>query len=142
MNILLFLLFFPLAIAPICLVVPRGKPRRWVVKCGALIVAVASVIAGWQFLGGEAHYFEAHGHLVDEILFYGGLAVGAYLLWCCRSIKKSQAYIPVLIVVQMALVAWCEKSGRMPVVEKGLYVDSLSMIMALIVGYGSVNHKI
>lgn len=134
MNVLVFLLFCPLAIALLCLVAPGGIARHLVVKGGALVVAAASLVAGWKFLGGGALPFEVHGHLIDEMLFYGGLAIGAYLLWCCRSIKKSQAYIPVLIVAQMGLVAWCEKSGRMPEVADGLYIDSLSTIMALIIG--------
>ena len=97
-------------------------------------MAAASLVAAWHFLGGEARFFDVHGHLFDEILFYGGLAIGAFLLWCCRSIKMSQIYIPVLILVQTGLIAWCEKSGKMPEVKQGLYIDSLSMIMALIIG--------
>jgi ech hydrogenase subunit A len=133
MNIIVFLLLFPLAVALLCLILP-GALRGIVVRLGALVVAGASVVAGWQFLGGEVEYFTVDNHLIDEVLFYGGLAVGAFMLYCCRAIKGREIYIPILIVVQMALIGWCEKSGKMPHVEMGLYVDSLSAIMALIIG--------
>jgi ech hydrogenase subunit A len=134
MNTITFLILFPSAFAVLCLLLPAGVLRDWVVRIGAAAVAAGSVAAGCQFLGGGTQFFEVHSHLIEELLFYGGLALGAYLLFCCRKITKREIYIPILILVQMAVIAWCEKSGKMPEVDKSLYVDSFSTIMALIVG--------
>jgi ech hydrogenase subunit A len=134
MNTITFLILFPSAFAVLCLLLPAGVLRDWVVRIGAAAVAAGSVAAGCQFLGGGTQFFEVHSHLIEELLFYGGLALGAYLLFCCRKITKREIYIPILILVQMAAIAWCEKSGKMPEVDKSLYVDSFSTIMALIVG--------
>lgn len=134
MNFLAFLICFPLISALVCLLLPDGILRGLVVKLSSLLIAGASIALAYNHIGGEAIYFEFHSHLVDEILFYGGLIISAYLLFRCFAIRMKEIYIPILVIAQAGLIAWCEKSGKMPVVKEGLYVDSLSVIMALIIG--------
>ena len=134
MNFLLFLLFFPLLPALLSLLLPPGRLQGWIVRGSAAVIAAAAIGAAVRFGGAGWVFFEAHSHLVEQILFYGGLGIAAYLLYACRKIRKKETYIPVLVLAQSGIVAWCEASGRLPKVTNGLYVDELSLVMALIIG--------
>jgi ech hydrogenase subunit A len=133
-TLVYLLILFPLVPALACLFLPEGMWRGLVIKGSALALGVGAILLAFQYTGSEPVLIDLHLHLIDEILFWAGLAVAGYLLYRCRSIRKAEAYIPVLIVVQAAIIGWCEKSGQMPKVEAGLYIDHLSVIMALIIG--------
>jgi len=64
----------------------------------------------------------------------GSIAVSAYLLFACRRINQREWWIPVLILIQTGLLLFAELAPAHPEVAQPFYVDSFSILMALIVG--------
>jgi ech hydrogenase subunit A len=135
MNLLIFLILFPLLPALISFLLPNGLLRDVLVRVGAAVIGVASIILAVRYIGGDPVKFVVpHAHSIDLVVFASGLVISAFLLFRCRKITIREAYIPILIIVQQGIVGWVETSGRMPEVEHGFVVDNLAIIMALIIG--------
>ena len=86
-----------------------------------------------------AHFFEAGRlgvsmHLLDKAVFGAEMLVAAVLLLFCVRLKPIQWWIPLLIIVQAGMIAWCEMGGEVPESGLPLYFDQFSIIMALIIG--------
>ncbi len=134
MNILLFLLLFPAAMSLVFAVLPPNAFRNALVRLSCLLIAAGSVYLAVTFNGVGFHSFKLVFPHVDKIFFGGEMILSLFLLYKCIGIKKREWYIPALIIVQAGIMAYCELSGAMPEVENGLYIDNLSIIMALIIG--------
>ena len=130
-----FLILFPLLSAVLLALIGHDGIRKAIVRVSALVIAAASIYLAYRHLGGPLALFVVpSSHLLDKLLFAGDIAVAVFLLWRCKDMVKKEAWIPVLIVIQLAMMAWAEFGGQVPPVESPLYVDSFSSIMALIIG--------
>jgi len=134
MGILLFLLLFPAAMSLVFAVLPPNAFRNTLVRVSALLIAAGSVWLAVAFNGQGYQSFKVEFPHLDMIFFGGEMLLSLFLLYKCIGIKKHEWYIPVLILVQAGIMAYCELSGAMPEVENALYIDSFSIIMALIIG--------
>lgn len=105
-----------------------------VVRSSAAIIAGGSLYAAFLFAGEGRLFFQLHDHRIDLLIMLASVGITAYLLYRCRAIVAKEAYIPVVLLLQTGLVLWAELSGQMPVVHNALYIDELSLIMALIIG--------
>jgi ech hydrogenase subunit A len=139
MNILLFLLLFPAAMSLVFAILPANTFRNALVRISCLLIAAGSVYAAFVFNGQGYQSFKVEFPHIDMIFFGGEMLLSLFLLYKCIGIKKHEWYIPALIIVQAGIMAYCEMSGAVPEVDNALYIDNLSIIMALIIGIiGSV----
>lgn len=129
-----FLILFPLAPALLLAVVRGAGLRRLVVGAGAAVTAAAAVALALAPLRSPTVSFALESHLVEMIIFAGEMVVALFLLFRCRAIRRREVWIPVVVAAQALLLAWAELGGRLPRVAAPLYVDHLSVIMALIIG--------
>ncbi len=134
MELLAFLILFPLAIAGLILVVPHPKIRGWVVRFGALSIAVASVAFAFANLGRGSLLVSFENVWAERLVMASEAALGLFLLNRSIVLKRGGIWIPLLILAQLACVFFIEFSGRAPHVEYAFSVDSLSVLMVLVIG--------
>jgi ech hydrogenase subunit A len=134
MKMLSFLILFPLLPAILLALIPQQKLRALIVWAGALVTAGASIWLATGAIGAPSMLFPLESHALDLAIFAGDMVITVYLLYRCKDVKGLEWYIPVLVVLQAAIIAYCELGTDLPKVENPLYVDNLSAIMALIIG--------
>lgn len=133
---LILLLLLPLIPALLALVVP-GTWRPALVWLGGLAVIGFSIMVAAKFLGAPQQTFalDGHGtHAFGRLVLGGELLLTIFLLWKCLEIKRSETYVPVLLLVQAALMLRMETGTEALVPAAQFYVDSFSVIMVLIIG--------
>ncbi|MDR3294255.1 MAG: NADH-quinone oxidoreductase subunit L [Clostridiales Family XIII bacterium] len=136
MGIIFFLILFPLLAAIVLLLVKADRVRGFVVIAASVVIAAASIwLTAANFASGGASFivneslseFIGYAMLVIEVV----LAVVIFVL----GVKYRKYLACLLAAVQAVLMVWFELStGEHIEVENALYVDRLSMIMALIIG--------
>ncbi len=134
MNLIGFLIVFPLIPALLLAVIPNQALRGWVVRLSVLAIAAATVALTCQYMGGQPTSFNFNPPWADQALLAGEAILTLYLLYACKNIKKSEAWIPALLIIQAGIVAYTEFGIGPSPVENTLYVDNFSLIMALIIG--------
>jgi ech hydrogenase subunit A len=134
MNILLFLLVFPAAVSLLFAILPPNSFRNTIVRVSCLLIAAGSIYAAIVFSGQGTFFFKADFPHLDKLFFAGEMVLSLFLLYKCIGIKVKEFYIPLLIVVQAGIMAYCELSGAVPEVDLPFYIDNFSIIMALIIG--------
>lgn len=134
LGTLAFLILFPTVIALILLAVKSDAARGGIVKASALLIALGSIVLAVLYFingGGVQLSFEA------EWISYAMMAIEVFLLIVIvfLGIKYKHYWACVLAVIQTPLTLWFELSkGHGIEISYNLYVDGLSVIMALIIG--------
>jgi ech hydrogenase subunit A len=134
MNILLFLLVFPAAVSLLFAILPPNSFRNSLVRLSCILIAAGSIYLAVLFNGQGTFFFKADLPHLEKLFFAGEMILSLFLLYKCIGIKAKEFYIPLLIVIQAGIMAYCELSGAVPKVDHPFYVDNLSIIMALIIG--------
>ncbi|MDD4127882.1 MAG: proton-conducting transporter membrane subunit [Methanomicrobium sp.] len=133
MDILIFLILFPLIAAIIMLLLPNGVIRDVVVKIAALITAVASVYLLINTFGKDISYVTVGSESLGTVFLLAEFAVALFII--AISLKFKQYIVAVLAVVQTVILVYAERFAS---VETGFlnefFVDEFSVIMALIIG--------
>jgi len=133
-NVLYFLLLFPVVTAILLYCTSAYSIRRLFVWIGTLVIAGASVYLSYTYSGYGINFFSLELPWLEKAFFAGEIIVSLYLLYRCKNIVKNEWWIPVLIIAQAGIMVYCELNGKPPVVEKPFYIDNLSIIMTLIIG--------
>lgn len=133
MEMLWFLIVFPLIAAALLLVVRNDAARGAVVWASAVVIAAASVFLAATGFGAGAQFFAFSSPVVDLVCTGVGVVIVGVVL--AYSVKYKNILAGALAVVQLALSLTVEIgfAHDAPVVY-GLYFDSFSLLMALIIG--------
>jgi ech hydrogenase subunit A len=134
MKTILFLLLFPLVPAVLSSLIGHRKTGGWIIRASSLVIALASIYCAWLFVGKSTTLFTLESPWIEKGVFAAEMLVALFLLYKCREIKRVEWWIPVLVLAQLAITVWCEFGFAVPRVEHALYIDSFSVIMALIIG--------
>ncbi len=131
-----FLILVPVLLALILLFVKDDKARSYITVIGALVIACGSIFLAAQFLSAQTLMYSVDSS-VSKAIGYITLAIDAAL--CLYVIVKGvyhKKYIAVLLaVVQLGLACYLDFAvAEHVVVANALYIDNLSIIMALIIG--------
>jgi ech hydrogenase subunit A len=120
-------------LAGLLLVARSDKARGAIVTVSAVVIAVASVFLAFQFLTGSGQLFEFESELTNYVSLGISVVLGLYIIY--MGIKHQKWLAVALAVVQTAIIGWFELGPAHSIeVSRGLYVDNLSVIMALIIG--------
>lgn len=133
MQLLLFLILFPLITALFMLAVRRDSDRNWIVKLSALAIgAVTVILLVTQFDKGTLYYgFNAEP--VNLLMFVLEMVITVIILGF--AIKFRNYLVIALTLVETALIIWFESAATPAVAVKSpLFIDQFSIVMALIVG--------
>ena len=134
MNVLIFLIVFPVCIAGLALVLPLGTAlRRTIGVMANIVLCAVPIYLLITYLDQGPVYFPAESHGVNTFMLAVEVFIAAYIVYISL---RSKRYLPVVLVgVQSLIMVTFEVSaGSTMKVEHSLFVDKFSIIMALIVG--------
>ncbi len=132
-QLLLFLILFPLITAFFMLAVRRDSERGWIVKLSALAIgAVTVLLLLTQFSQGTVLYgFNAEQ--INLLMFVLEIVITVIILGF--AVKFRNYLVIALTLIETALIVWFETAATPAVMVKSpLFIDQFSIIMALIVG--------
>ncbi len=132
-----FLVFFPMFMALVMLAARKEGARVVLTVVGAVLVAAASILAAAVFALAGGSMQMAVGASAARVLNIAALAVdvvlGLYIMG--KAARHGRALVFVLALAQTALVVWFEVFAAHGIaVSHALYIDGLSVVMALIIG--------
>lgn len=133
MNPLVFLILFPFLAALFLLVIPRDKIRRAIGYITAIIILGASIYLLYGNFSSTVQYFDLGSDIVNRAMLITEGLIAIYIAY--MSLKFRKYYPLVLIVLQSAVLFYFELT--MPYqaeILNNLFLDKLSLIMALIIG--------
>ena len=133
MELMVFLIVFPLIVAALLLAVRSDATRKPIVYASALVIAAASVWLVVTNIGAPWTPFEASSAAVDAI----GTVIGALVAICviAYAVKYRNVLAGVLAGVQLAGSLAFELGVAHGIeVPAGLYLDSLTLVMVFIIG--------
>jgi ech hydrogenase subunit A len=133
-NLLIFLIVFPLCIAGLALVLPLGNAlRKTIGVITAIVLSAVPIYLLVTYLDQGPVYFQAESHLVNLFMLGVEVLIAAFIVYI--SIQAKQ-YVPVLLVVvqSVIMVTFELTTGSSMEIEHSLFIDKFSIIMALIVG--------
>ena len=126
-----FLILFPLVVAGVLLVVRNNRARNVIVGASALVIGLASVWLVVSYLGAPWITYDFYSPVVDYVCMAVSVLIAAAILYF--GIKYKNLWACVLAAVQV--VGSLEFGFAHDVlVTEGLYLDSLSLLMAFIIG--------
>ena len=134
MNVLIFLIVFPLVISVLALSLPRGLLIKRIIGVIANVVLCAvPIYLLVTYLDKGPAYFHLESHLVNIFMLAVEVLIAVFIVYISVRSKK---YLPMLLVVVQSLIMLTFEftSGSGMLIEHSLFVDKLSIIMALIVG--------
>ncbi len=133
MNVLIFLIVFPLIIALALLFIKNDKARGVTVYIGAAVIAAMSIFTVIKFYGKEAVQFAAENHWVNYAMI--GIEITLAAIIICLGIKYKKYLVCILAMAQTVLLVWFEFGpGHGIAVANNFFMDNLSIIMVLIIG--------
>lgn len=133
MALIGFLIVFPMLAALLLLVVRANGARNAIAYASAAIIAAVTLFVFGTNIGTEAIYFEFSSGLVDTACLAISVALGAIII--CYAVRYKNALALVLGIIQLVGSLVFETAFAHDVhVENALYMDSLSLIMAFIIG--------
>jgi ech hydrogenase subunit A len=134
MNLAIFLILFPLVPAVLLLVTKNAFLQKWIVIISSVVIAIASIglAIGHMHMGGE--YSNFMSTWANSLIVVGDIVLALAFLYVCRKLPFKRYWIPLMVIIQYGLVVFYDLAGKIPETIHYLYVDSLSAIMALIIG--------
>ena len=130
---IVFLIAFPLIVAALLLVVRQDSARNLIVYAGSGVIALASVAVALLNLGAPTTLIPFESHTIDLACLAASCVIAAVIL--SFAFKYRNVLAAVLAIVQLLLALAFEFMFASQVdVPYGLYLDSLSLVMALIIG--------
>ena len=133
MELLAFLMVFPLVVAAVLLLVRDNGARKVIVGGSALVIAVASLALVGLYLGVGRVEFAFSSSALTILCTVVDVALSAIVLG--YAIRYKNALAGVLAAAMIALVAGFEMFAAHGIeVENGFYVDSLTLLMVAVIG--------
>lgn len=133
MELIGFLILFPLLSALLLLFVRNDTARNAIVGVSAAVIAAVTLVLCIGNLSTPPVYYEFDSSIVEIICTVLSVAIGAVVLWFAWKYKNAFAGALAAIQLVAALIFDFAFAPRCAV-EQGLYVDSLSIMMAFIIG--------
>ncbi|MGI6449721.1 MAG: NADH-quinone oxidoreductase subunit L [Desulfitobacteriia bacterium] len=133
MNTVLFLILYPVIVALLLLILPQLAVRKLIVVASTVILTAASLYLVVQYFNTGAVFFEFGSHALDLGIFITEIVLAAIIIYI--SVKHKQFLAALLMLIGAAMTIWFELSyGSQIHATHNLFVDNLSLIMALIIG--------
>ncbi|MGL4484999.1 MAG: NADH-quinone oxidoreductase subunit 5 family protein [Anaerovoracaceae bacterium] len=133
MNILIFLVLFPMVVGIALFLTKSDNARNLIVRVAAAAIAAASIIFVVMYFGKGEAVFEFHNEAIGYVML--GIEIVFGVLIFCLGIKYKKYLVCLLVILQTPLLVWFEQTKAHGIeVTDNLFIDRLSMIMILIIG--------
>ena len=133
MEMIVFLIVFPLIVAALLFVVRQDAARNVIVYAGAGVIALASIAVALLNLGAPMTLIPFQSHAIDLICLGVSCVIAAIILAFAFKYRNVAAAVLAVVQILLALVFEFVFAPQVEVIY-GLYLDSLSLLMALIIG--------
>ena len=133
MEMIVFLIVFPLIVAALLFVVRQDAARNVIVYAGAGVIALASIAVTLLNLGTPMTLIPFQSHAIDLICLGVSCVIAAIILAFAFKYRNVAAAVLAVVQILLALVFEFVFAPQVEVIY-GLYLDSLSLLMALIIG--------
>lgn len=128
-----FLIVFPAVVAALLMVLRGDGARNVIVYGAAAIIAAASLFLCLTNIGTPAVYFDFSSGIVDIVCALAGVAIGICII--AYAVRYKNVWAGALAIVQLiASLVFEFGYGHGIEVQQGLYFDSLSLVMAFVIG--------
>ena len=128
-----FLVCLPLVAAVLLSLVRANKARNAIVYVSAALIAADSLWLCFSQMGTQGVYFTFSSSAVDAVCTLASIAIGACII--AYAVRYKNVWAGILAVVQLVgSLVFDFTLAHTASVEQGLYFDSLSLIMAFIIG--------
>jgi ech hydrogenase subunit A len=133
LQLLLYLILFPLIAALFILIGRRDSGRNMIVQFSAIVIGIVSLLLLVFGYDKGTLIYSIASEPVSQLMFVIEIILAVFILYL--GIKHRKSLTVVLIVLQAGLLLWFEISmaGHLHV-EENLFVDQFSIIMAMIIG--------
>lgn len=133
MDVIYFLILFPLLVSLLLWVIPGGRGRRAVVTIAVLLISAGTIwlLGMWGAAG--TVFFGLPFEPADLVIVAAELVIAVYIIWLGVRYRRPSAIL--LALTQMGLMIGYEllyAGGMHP--EAILFLDQFSIIMGLIIG--------
>jgi ech hydrogenase subunit A len=133
LELLLFLILFPLLTAFLCLALPEHPIRRWVIRVSGVLIGAGAVYLLVTSYNKGTQLFDLPHEPAGVVMQVIIIAIAIAILYLAVKYRKPAAVA--LILVQTAIVQVFElQYAHALEVEANLFIDEFSIIMALIIG--------
>lgn len=133
MEILGFLIAFPIIIAFLLLVVRHNTARNIIVCAGALVIACSSIFLTVTNIGAPEIMFNFTSELADHACT--AISCLCVIVIIAFAIKYKNFVAGIFAAIQIVITLFVEFNFAIDMeVEYGLYIDSLTLLMTLIIG--------
>ena len=133
MEMIGFLIVFPIAIAALLFIIRHDVIRNVIVCAGAGVIGIASIAITVTNLGTQGQYFSFQSALVDYLCI--GISVLISVVIIAYAIRYRNVLALVLALVQLIATLVFEFVFAHDVsCTQAIYLDSLSLIMVLVIG--------
>ncbi|MCH4184540.1 MAG: NADH-quinone oxidoreductase subunit L [Eggerthellaceae bacterium] len=133
MELICFLIVFPLIVAALLLFVRDDTMRSAIVGVSACAIGIGSVVLCALNLGTQGQYFAFDSVIVDDLGPIISILIAACIITFAVRYRNIWAGILAAIQVVLSLVFEFFFAHGLEVTD-GLYLDSLSLLMACIIG--------
>lgn len=133
MELMGFLILFPVFVAALLMIVRHEMARNVIVCLSTCAIAVVSVVFVALNIGTVGQYFEFESEIINYATFGLDCLVGLVVLVYAIKYRKLLAGLLSVLMLALALVYEFVVSS-LATCARGLYFDSLSLIMVLIIG--------
>lgn len=128
-----FLILFPLVVAAVLLVVRNNRARNAIVVAASLAIGIASIVLVVGNLGAGGVFFPFGPHELDYVCTGIGVTIAGCIFF--YGVKYRRPIACVLAAIQATLSLVLEFGFAYAIeVPYGLYFDSLSLLLAFIIG--------
>jgi len=134
LTTILILILFPIFCAILLALVKNEILRAWIVRVAVLAIAAVVIYLGWEYFHSpNTYYFENVGLL--KYLFVSAEVFVSIIIFA-YGIKYRKISVSIMSIIQTIGILWFEIAGdKLELQVLGhMYVDKLSVIMALIIG--------
>lgn len=128
-----FLILFPLVVAAVLLLVRNDQARKVIVSGSGLLIGIVSLVFVGANIGSGGLYFEFSSVVVDYVCTAISIAIAAVIIGYGIKYKNILAIVLAAVQVTGSLILEFGFAHHISV-PFGLYIDSLSLLMTLVIG--------
>lgn len=134
MELAIFLILFPLIPAVLLLFAKNDFLLKWIVVVSSAVIAAASIWFAFDYMHAGGEYSNFTAAWANNLIIFGDIVIALVFLYICRRLPFKRYWIPLMVLLQYGAVLIYDFMGKIPETAQYLYVDSLSAIMALVIG--------
>lgn len=135
MDWVTFLILFPLIPAVLLLFTKKNyEAQKWIVLISSILIIIGSVGLAVKQIGHGGDFYYISAHTANNLVVFGDIIVALVFLYICRNLPYKKYWIPLIVVIQYGLVIYYDLAGRMPEMSRYIYIDNLTVVMAVVIG--------